>query len=47
MRWPSFFRKKIGVKDNNVESAVKNGSPMKSELLGDDRADKQNDSKGE
>ena len=47
MRWLSLFRKKTGVKDNNVESAVKNGSPMKSELLGDDRADKQNDSKGE
>ena len=47
MRWPSLFRKKTGAKDNNVESAVQNGSPMNSELSGDDRADKQNDSKGE
>ena len=47
MRWPSFFRKKTSVKDNNVESAVQNGAPMISELSGDDRADKQNDSKGE
>ena len=47
MRWPSLFRKKTGAKDNNVEYAVQNGSPMNSELSGDDRADKQNDSKGE
>ena len=39
--------KKTSVKDNNVESAMKNSSPMKSELSGDNRADKQNESKGE